>query len=94
MFELYQEFLVFVQVGMELRKIGFMICLCWYFFLFFGLFVVVMLLVVSDIQQVLFNFVKLMVVVGIIFEDVDLFSVMVEVILEGDIFCCVIFSLV
>ena len=50
---------------MELRKTGFMIRSRWHLPLLLGLLAVATPLAASDIQQVLFNFVKPMAVVGI-----------------------------
>ncbi|MER1156348.1 hypothetical protein AAA627_36025, partial [Pseudomonas aeruginosa] len=57
---------------MELRKTGFMIRSRWHLPLLLGLLAVATPLAASDIQQVLFNFVKPMAVVGITLEDADL----------------------
>lgn len=63
---------------MELRKTGFMIRSRWHLPLLLGLLAVATPLAASDIQQVLFNFVKPMAVVGITLEDADLPSATAE----------------
>ncbi|HEK2392863.1 TPA: beta-agarase [Pseudomonas aeruginosa] len=77
---------------MELRKTGFMIRSRWHLPLLLGLLAVATPLAASDIQQVLFNFVKPMAVVGITLEDADLPSATAEAAPEGDILRRVTFS--
>ncbi|HCF2083372.1 TPA: beta-agarase, partial [Pseudomonas aeruginosa] len=77
---------------MELRKTGFMIRSRWHLPLLLGLLAVAAPLAANDTQQVLFNFVKPMAVVGITLEDADLPSVTAEATPEGDILRRVTFS--
>ncbi len=64
----------------------------WHLPLLLGLLAVATPLAASDIQQVLFNFVKPMAVVGITLEDADLPSATAEATPEGDILRRVTFS--
>ncbi|MBF3112027.1 beta-agarase, partial [Pseudomonas aeruginosa] len=77
---------------MELRKTGFMIRSRWHLPLLLGLLAVAAPLAANDTQQVLFNFVKPMAVVGITLEDADLPSATAEATPEGDILRRVTFS--